>query len=200
MSIEILKISKLNKKWRDKIVFESYDATIHNRRTCILGENGLGKTTLLSIIAGLEVFESGDIELCNQVLDNPISKVALASDSVLIPPFISAKEVIELQCESFELAWPALLIEQLYFDEHVNKNVGALSAGNLKKLHLITAFMRQPDLLLLDEPNIALDPNSLSALWALIDDYPHNIIVASNEPDTYNKQGFETKHLFDLHK
>lgn len=200
MSTEILKINKLNKKWRDKIIFENYDATIFNRRTCILGENGLGKTTLLSIIAGLEKFESGHIMLCNQALENPISKVALASDSILIPPFISANEVLELQCESFGLTWPVLLTKHLYFEEHLPKKVAALSAGNLKKLHLITAFMRQPTLMLLDEPNIALDPKSLSALWELIDDYPHNIIVASNEPDTYDSQSFETKHLFDLKK
>lgn len=194
----ILSINNLHKRWQELVVFESFNVSISESRTCILGENGLGKTTLLAIIAGLEDYQKGQISLHGEALISPINSVAMASDAMLIPPFISAKDALELQCESFDLAWPAQLIKHLYFEEHIFKLVSSLSAGNLKKLHLITAFMRTPRLLLLDEPNIAIDPKSLCALWELIANFENDIIVASNEPEVFKAQGFTTRHLFDL--
>jgi len=55
--------------------------------------------------------------------------------------------------------------------------------------------MRKPEVLLLDEPNIALDEQSVAALWKIISHYPHAIIVASNEPDVFTQRQFVLQNL-----
>jgi ATPase subunit of ABC transporter with duplicated ATPase domains len=73
-----------------------------------------------------------------------------------------------------------------------------LSSGNLKKLQLILAFMRQPDLLLLDEANIALDEPAQLLLWQLIARFEGWIIAASNEAALYQEKGFSLVSLHEV--
>ncbi|MFT6267977.1 MAG: ABC-type multidrug transport system ATPase subunit [Alphaproteobacteria bacterium] len=185
-------------------VLQGYSANFTSPRSCVVGENGSGKSTLLLVIAGLLSPDAGIIKwqqkttLCKQRKQ----MFAIASDSIAIPEFLTAQQVIELNQSTWQLPMPDALIEQFNFGPHIFKTIDALSAGNLKKLQLISVFMRQPSLLLLDEPNIALDQQSVNALWNIIDCYNGKIIVASNEPTLFEAKGFNIEALSkisDLH-
>lgn len=174
-------------------VLQNVSIDFANNRTCVVGANGSGKSTLLLIIAGLLNAHKGHIAWQGEAQTKQSLKrmVALASDNILIPSFLIARQVISLTQETYKVDWPQTLISEFGFDEHLDKTVDSLSTGSLKKLQLICAFMREPQVLLLDEPNIALDNKSVKVLWRHIKAFPNMIIVASNEPSLYVEQAFE---------
>lgn len=199
----MLCLHKITKQYVSKSqalnVLHQYSSQFSAQRLCILGENGSGKSTLLLAISGLLALEAGAIEWQG----SPVSQLsrkqlfAIASDSIIIPEFLSAKQVIDLNIYTWKAEWPEDLISRLKFADQVNKSIDALSAGNLKKLRLICALMRKPDLLLLDEPNLALDTESVKVLWDILDAYPGMIIAASNEANLFEEKGFKLRALHE---
>lgn len=178
-------------------ILSDYSAKFDLPLNCIVGENGSGKSTLLLIIAGLLLPNAGGIEWQQKtvVAKQRKQNFAIASDSIVIPEFLSAQQVLKLNQSTFDLPWPETLITRFNFAPHVHKTIDALSTGNLKKLQLIVAFMRHAPLLLLDEPNIALDEPSVAVLWELIGSYKGMIVAASNEPELFASKGFAIKSL-----
>lgn len=178
-------------------VLNQYSGKFTAQRTCIVGENGSGKSTLLLATSGLLAVDAGTIEWQGNTInqDSLKKQVAIASDSIVIPEFLSAKQVLELNQYTWKVNWPQELMCRFNFLDHLHKTIDTLSAGNLKKLQLICALMRNCDLLLLDEPNIALDEHSVKVLWETIEAYSGMVIVASNEPILFKSKGFELRPL-----
>jgi ABC-type multidrug transport system ATPase subunit len=196
----MLKINELNKSYSQKSsaanVLVDYCAEF-GKRTCLVGPNGTGKSTILLAVSGLMAIDSGEILWDQKVTNKQTRKAlaAIASDSVVIPEFLSATQVFELNQHTYKVPWPAKLIEEFNFTTHIYKTVDALSSGNIKKLQLISAMMRNPKILLLDEPNIALDEKSVKILWQYIDNFEGCLIVASNEPKLYAEKGFAIQDI-----
>lgn len=171
-------------------MFKDYSLQLTARRSCLVAANGTGKSSLLCAIAGLLPY-NGTIRWQQHRLTLPRQSIALASDSIVLPEFLTATDLIALQQKMWRTATPTALIDSFRFTEQLDKTVAKLSTGNLKKLQLILAIMRQPTLLLLDEPNIALDSAACEALFSLLQSYPGNIVVASNEPDLFAQRDFQ---------
>ena len=136
----------------------------------IKGVNGSGKSTLLKSIAGLLSFE-GDILLEGNISikKNPVSYrklVNFAEAEPLFPEFLTGMEMIKLFIsakdapENQEQAY----IESMKMQGYVNRPIGTYSSGMLKKLSLLLAFIGQPRIILLDEPLITIDTESLKIL------------------------------------
>ena len=173
-------------------ILNSFDAQLC-KRSCLIGANGSGKSTILLAISGLISIDAGQIywENTETTAEQRRDLTAIASDSVLVPEFLTPRQVFDLNQSTWKCPWPTDLIEQFNFAPHIDKTIDALSAGNLKKLQLIGAFMRKPSILLLDEANIALDEKSVHALWQITEQYEGHIIVASNEPRLFAEKGYD---------
>ncbi|KKO49462.1 hypothetical protein VT06_06420 [Arsukibacterium sp. MJ3] len=193
-----LTINNLSLTRGDQIIFHHYQLALSHRRHCLHAANGTGKSSLLCTIAGLLPLNGGTIHWQGQPVQSVQQQIAIASDSVLLPEFITAKNLLQLSQSNWQLRWPQQLIDAFAFTAQLQQTVANLSAGNLKKLQLILAFMRQPALLLLDEPDIALDEPAQLSLWQLINDYPGTIVAASNTPESFVRQGFELVRLHAL--
>lgn len=191
----MLQIKNLSKVYANVAVLDDVNLTLNQSRVCLLGPNGSGKSTLLCIIAGLIDYEQGSVILSE---NGPSSAskdlrmhIALASDAVVFPGYLSAKTILELTQAIWCCDWPTAYIDSLGLTPHLEKRVDALSAGNLKKLQIINALMRHPEILLLDEPNIALDEGSVTAMWTLMDKFDGVIIAASNEPELFETRAYQ---------
>lgn len=191
----MLAITGLNHHFNNKPLFQNYSVCLASTRTCLVAANGRGKTTLFAIIAGLIKAQSGSLELFGQQLKNANQQVALASDKIQFPEFLTAKQVIELVCACWQLPWPVALITGLSFEIQLNTQVGDLSSGSLKKLQLITALARDVPLTLLDEPSAALDETSLQFLLTLLTKRKGQVIITCHEPDPFVGIGFELQAL-----
>jgi len=131
----------------------------------LLGPNGAGKTTLVRMLTGQLSPDSGEGETMGVPLSDGIAikrKVGIVPESDSPPTFLTVQEYLELVCRLRELD---RLEERVgkwldFFDIKDKKDVLCrdLSKGQRQKIMLASAFISEPELLLLDEPFINLDP------------------------------------------
>lgn len=195
----MIQVNGLTKLYFDKVVFSNYSAELNSKRLLITGPNGLGKSTLLAILAGLESFQSGEILLHEDSVNmQSLQKsIALASDKIVFPEFLTAKQILALTAKYQTCVDVNTLIRQFAFSDFVNTKVVNLSSGNLKKLQLINAMMRKTNVLLLDEPTAALEHKSLPVLMEYIAQFEGQVIVTSHEPEPFIKANFTVQALLN---
>ncbi|NCD71904.1 ABC transporter ATP-binding protein [Mucilaginibacter agri] len=140
------------------------------------GVNGSGKSTLLKSVAGMLSF-NGDV-----LLDGNISVkkdavnyrrlVSFAEAEPLFPEFLTGREMINLfaKARGAEAGQEELYIESMQMQHYVDRPIGSYSSGMNKKLSLLLAFLGRPRLILLDEPLITIDTESLLILYKWINE------------------------------
>ncbi|KAF7775124.1 hypothetical protein PCIT_a1237 [Pseudoalteromonas citrea] len=191
----MIEVTNLTKYFGKKCIFENYNSTYSSKRLCIEGKNGLGKTTLFTILAGLDSFYSGHITLNGQQHAELQNYVALASDKIIFPEFLSAQQILTMTTSSWQCELPQTLITDLCFDTFLHTRVEDLSSGNLKKLQLINAMMRNIPYLILDEPSAALDKRGLDVVLEWLSVYSGQVLISSHEPQPFFDIGFVSQSL-----
>ncbi|WP_289076817.1 ATP-binding cassette domain-containing protein [uncultured Pseudoalteromonas sp.] len=196
----MIEVIGLHKQFAENILYNGYNVRFCAPKICIEAPNGQGKTTLLMMLAGLETYESGELLFSGNALTEPHKQVAIASDSIALPDFLTAKQIINLSSNTFGCCWPTAIVDGFNFNEFLNTRFDALSSGNQKKCQLILALMRDAPYLLLDEPSAALDQASIEYLLILLDEYLVNkpqgqIIITCHEPEPFLLHGFECMPL-----
>ena len=192
-----LVIKGLNKAFGFNKLYQNFALTLPAGKHCLVGENGCGKTTLLMMAAGVEPLDAGSI--CFAGIDvtslEAKAKIGLSSDKVQLPNFLTAKQLIEFQCKTFNCNWPEQLINDLHFTPHIRTLVPQLSLGNQKKLSLILAFCYQPSCLLLDEPTTGLDADAREVVLKLMLDFDGVLVVTSHDKQLKQHPQFTTYAL-----
>ena len=188
----VVVINSLTKLYSDKLVFSNINYDFDDQRILLTGPNGVGKSTLLAIIAGLESFQEGLVKLHGQPIpqEGLQNFVAIASDKLIFPEFLSAQQVLSLTSKYRDCSNQQGLVARFSFETFLKTSVANLSSGNLKKLQLINAFIRNAHVLILDEPTAALEAKSHAALFELIDEFDGQVIVTSHEPTPFLAQNF----------
>lgn len=143
----------------------------------LLGPSGSGKTTLVKIMAGIDEATGGQVE----VLGTPLPKLEMLtkigymaqSDAMYIE--LSAKENMEFFGSLFGLRGAKLknrigqTLELVNLTEHMKRPVGSFSGGMKRRLSLAIALMHEPEVLILDEPTVGIDPVLRKSIWNELD-------------------------------
>jgi ABC-2 type transport system ATP-binding protein len=190
----MIKVANLTKYYSKAPLFADFNISIDAQKVCITAPNGRGKSTLFRLIAGIEGSFSGQITV-NSLNDKPQSLVALASDGIVFPSFMTAKQILELTCASWQSVWPQELIDDFRFDAFLDTKVNKLSSGNQKKLQLINAMLRKTPVLILDEPSAALDSHAVTYLLNWCKTYTGQLVISCHEPDPFESIGFVLQPL-----
>jgi ABC-2 type transport system ATP-binding protein len=139
--------------------------------TGLLGPSGSGKSTLIRSVVGVQQVAGGSV----QVLGEPAgskqlrSRVGYMTQAPSVYCDLTVRE--NLRFFARVLGVPATAVEQAIEDvslgDHADRIVGRLSGGQLTRVSLATALLGNPDLLVLDEPTVGLDPVLRRDLWQL---------------------------------
>ncbi len=162
-----LKIEGLAKSFAaDKPVFANVSFALDRGEfVCIIGHSGCGKTTILNVLAGLDVATSGHVFMDGREVVGPSLERGVVFQSHALMPWLTVRKNIAFAVES---RWPDWTRAQV--STHVEKFVGMvgllpaidkkpsqLSGGMKQRVGIARAFAIQPKMLLLDEPFGALD-------------------------------------------
>ncbi len=131
----------------------------------IIGPNGAGKTTLLSILAGVLAPSEG--EVIGSVRD-----VGWVPQQPAQYSRLSVAENLRLfaRLERLQDSDQAVerMLEQTGLEDRAGEEVGRLSSGNQQRVNIAIGLLREPAVLLLDEPSASLDPRQRERLWEFI--------------------------------
>lgn len=158
----------------DDVSFEAKAGTL----TALVGPDGAGKTTLLRLIAGLMSQERGELEVVGfKVADDPQQvqdRIGYMPQKFGLYEDLSVQENLDLYADLHGIA-PAQrkeiyprLFEMTQLGRFRERLAGKLSGGMKQKLGLACTLVRAPELLLLDEPTVGVDPLSRRELWEIV--------------------------------
>ena len=141
----------------------------------LLGPNGAGKTTLLRILFGLVEADAGEVELFDRPLD-PSHSVALEGVAGFVEdpsfyPYLSGRVNLELLAEldgSGHRAKVDGVLRRVGLAGREDDRVSGYSTGMKQRLGIAASLLREPRLLLLDEPTAGLDPGGVREVGALV--------------------------------
>ena len=150
----------------------------------LIGPDGVGKSTLLSLMAGVKVIQDGRVEVLGGDMADKDVRRDLSHRIAFMPqglgrnlyPTLSVYENIDFHARLFGLDGQertrqiARLMEATCLAPFSDRAAGKLSGGMKQKLSLCCALVHSPDLLILDEPTTGVDPLSRRQFWALVDD------------------------------
>src|SRR5690606_20278667 len=149
----------------------------------LIGPDGVGKSSLLSLIAGARAIQSGRVEVLGGDLADAAHRRAVGPRIAYMPqglgrnlyPTLSVYENIDFFGRLFGHSLAerqrriAELTESTGLAPFVDRAAGKLSGGMKQKLSLCCALIHDPDLLILDEPTTGVDPLSRRQFWQLIE-------------------------------
>ncbi|WP_392560576.1 ABC transporter ATP-binding protein [Orbus mooreae] len=159
----MIRLNNIRKSYHNKLVLNNINLNLNRGEiVCLLGRSGCGKSTLLRIIAGLILSDSGSINVQQK-------QCAMVFQEPRLLPWLSV-------AENLKLALPFWLSRQKKMDKIVQKLTEVqlpdcanlmpreLSGGMAQRVGIARALLKQPDILLLDEPFAALDALTRSDL------------------------------------
>ena len=146
--------------------------------TAFIGPNGAGKTTTLKCLANIHAFAQGEILLNGISLkEEPLQfkqHIAYIPDNPDLYTFLSGRQYLNFIADVFRLTASQRqkriqeLCERFELSEALNQPISAYSHGMKQKLALIAALIHDPDLLILDEPFVGLDPKASLTLKTIM--------------------------------
>jgi ABC-2 type transport system ATP-binding protein len=139
----------------------------------ILGPNGAGKTTTLEIIEGLQKPTLGQVTVLGMdIRKEPRrikARIGVQLQSSAYFDYLSLRELLALMGSFFgKRVHPDSLLEQVGLLDKAKSRVKQLSGGQKQRFTVAASLVNEPELLVLDEPTIGLDPQSRRHLWDLV--------------------------------
>ena len=139
--------------------------------TGLLGPSGCGKTTLMRSVVGVQIVEGGTVTVLGEPAGSPRlrDKIGYATQNPSVYADLTVSESLRyfasiLRAPASDVA---RVIDEVGLGTHADHIVGELSGGQLNRASLAVALLGRPELLVLDEPTVGLDPLLREELWVL---------------------------------
>lgn len=154
--MNLLTMEHITKAYTDRVLLNDIGFSINeNEKIGVIGVNGMGKSTLLKIVAGVEECDSGKISMGNQIKVCYLPQTPEFKKEATILSAAIEGNVDELNRWTIEAEAKSML-NQLGFRDY-DESVSHMSGGQKKRIALVNALLTSADILILDEPTNHLD-------------------------------------------
>ncbi|BBH22716.1 multidrug ABC transporter ATP-binding protein [Paenibacillus baekrokdamisoli] len=180
---KIVEIEGLNKSFEGRTVIRDFSyIAVPEDRVGIVGRNGLGKSTLLKLIAGKLLPDSGEVSLGFTVKLGVFSQEREEMDDNLrVIDYIRESAERVTTGDGTTITASQMLERFLFPPTQQWTPIAKLSGGEKRRLQLLRVLMEAPNVLLLDEPTNDLDITTLTVLEDYLDDFPGVVFVVSHD-------------------
>ena len=172
----ILSLRNITISFAKKILFENLNLNLFpNDRVCLIGKNGVGKSTLMNSIANVFEFDSGERWVAPNSVLGYLTQSEKIRENIKVSDYI--KEGIEIDERKEYLI--DIVCENLKIDKE--RLTSELSGGQKRRVNLAKSLVIQPDILLLDEPTNHLDLEIIEWLENYLKNFPGALIIISHD-------------------
>lgn len=197
MSQYVIKVSKLDRNFGDLKAIQGLDLEVEKGRIYgFLGPNGCGKTTAIRMLTGLLKPSSGEIQVLGHRLPQDAEKLRLhigyMTQKFSLYDDLTVKENLQFVAKIYGLSGQLQknrideLLNIYGLDQKKNQLAGSMSGGQRQRLGLSAATLHKPELLFLDEPTSAVDPENRRDFWEQLfdlSDQGTSILVSTHYMD-----------------
>ena len=172
-------INNLKKQYGEIAAVDGLSFEIRKGETLgLLGPNGAGKTTTISMMIGLLEATEGDVTIDGESPQLPATrrKIGLAPQALSLYEELTARENLEFFARLYQLSGQVLkervqwALQFAGLEGRVKDRVGTFSGGMKRRLNLACAMIHEPQIVLMDEPTVGVDPQSRNHLFECIED------------------------------
>jgi ABC-2 type transport system ATP-binding protein len=179
MNQSAIVIENLSKKYSDVAALDDLNLQVAKGELFgLLGPNGAGKTTTINILCGLIKPTRGSAQILGYDVQKDSGKVkeriGVCTQETAIYPYLTAVENLELFGNLHTLDQKTLktrgtlLLDKMGLTEDAKRKASKYSGGMKRRLSLALALIHDPEIAFLDEPTVAMDPQSRHAVWDFI--------------------------------
>lgn len=186
----MLRVEQVCKSYGSRQILRSISLACAPGAYMLRGPNGVGKSTLLRVLAGVTPPDSGAVWIDNHALhEQPVEaklRLAYAPDECPIYPFITGSELLAFVAHAKRCQLTPqvhAVVERFGLDRHLATRCGDMSLGTQKKLMLAAAWIGDPSVLLLDEPSNGLDVDAHAVLVDLLREKSASAVVFVSSHD-----------------
>ena len=180
---KIIELKKVYKSYGDFNILKGFDYTFkRGERIGVVGPNGVGKSTFLHILQGIEPADSGKINVGETIVFGYYSQqgLQLKEDKRVIEFVKSIAESFPLE-KGGSLSAAQFLELFLFEPDKQHTFISKLSGGEKRRLHLLSILFKNPNFLILDEPTNDLDLPTLSVLENFLLEFNGCLLIVSHD-------------------
>lgn len=156
----MIEVKDVTKNFGRKKILKGVSFTANKGEiTCLIGINGVGKTTILNAIMALTPINNGEILIDGETLHKKtFEKVTFIPDAITMLPHMKISEAMEFM-NDFYACWNQNRATELlgFFNLNVSDRISSLSKGNTAKVNLLLGLAMDVDFVLMDEPFSGID-------------------------------------------
>lgn len=171
----IISIKGVHKSFKDVKALQGVDLDIYpGEFIALLGPNGAGKTTLIETIEGIQMPDSGMVEITGKQWkqgDSDLQKIlGIALQETRFTEKLTVFETVKLFASFYRVDDNRVdeVIQLVKLEEKKKAYAENLSGGQRQRMALAIALLNKPRILLLDEPTTGLDPSSRREMWEIL--------------------------------
>lgn len=180
---KIFEARNVSKKFSDRVILDNFSYVFARyEKLGIIGDNGVGKSTFIKLLQGIEQVDSGSFDIGETVKFGYYSQEGIQFDEN--EKVIDAvRKIAEVVCFDERTRYTASQFLQLFlFSPSAQQDyIGKLSGGEKRRLYLATVLMHKPNFLILDEPTNDLDIVTLEILEDYLQKFKGCVIIVSHD-------------------
>lgn len=181
----IIQTKNLTKSYRGAVAVKDVSFSVKKGEVIgFVGLNGAGKSTTINMLLGFQYPTEGEVELFGEKVTLPSAhkshrRIGFATGDMSLFDGMTGRQYLQFVARSYGTTIKTDAFTRLFerFQPQLDKKLVTLSRGNKQKIALISAFMTEPDLVILDEPSSGLDPLMQEQFLALVREASSNGIT-----------------------